>query len=319
MRLMLKRRLLLLCAGIVLASPLPYAAARELNIVFIPKARDQDFWTFMRQGVEQAVHEAGNVKLTWRGPASNDDIDSQIQILGVYTQPGVDAIIIAPTDRLRLVDPVRKAAALGIKVVVVDSALADKTPVNFISTDNVAAGRLAAERLAGQLTGSATVAVLRTVAGSASTDERAEGFLAYLRKYAPQIRVVADEYGGGTRGKAYHKALAMLEQLPEVDGIFAVNESSSDGMLRALRQTGLAGKKKFVGFDTTDFLLDGVRKGEIQSLIIQNPRQMGYLGMKAAVAAVRGAHAREVDIFTEALAVTRDNLDQPDIHSLLVP
>lgn len=319
MRLMIKRRLLLFCAGVLLASPLPYAAARELNIVFIPKARDQDFWTFMRQGVEQAVREAGNVKLTWRGPANNDDIDSQIQILGVYSQPGVDAIIIAPTDRLRLVDPVRKAAALGIKVIVVDSGLADKTPVNFISTDNVAAGRLAAERLAGQLTGPATVAVLRTVAGSASTDERAEGFLAYLRKFAPQIRVVADEYGGGSRGKAYHKALAMLEQRPEVDGIFAVNESSSDGMLRALRQTGLAGKKKFVGFDTTDFLLDGVRKGEIQSLIIQNPRQMGYLGMKAAVAAARGKRAREPVIFTEAVAVTLENLDRPEIHNLLVP
>lgn len=317
----MKKRLLLLCACLVLALPSPGIAARELNIVFIPKARDQDFWIFMRQGVDLAVREAGkgNVRLTWRGPANNEDTDSQIQILGVYTRPEVDAIIIVPTDRLRLVEPVRKAAALGIKVIVVDSALADKTPLNFISTDNRAAGRLAAERLAGQLTGPATVAVLRTVAGSASTDERAEGFLDYLRKNAPRISVVADEYGGGTRGRAYHKALAMLERLPRLDGIFAVNESSSDGMLRALRQAGLAGKKKFVGFDTTDFLLDGLTKGEINSLIIQNPRQMGYLGMKAAIAAAQGAPVRDATIYTEAVAVTSENLDKPEIRSLLTP
>lgn len=315
----MKKLLLLLCICVSLASTSVCSWARDLNIVFIPKARDQDFWTFMRQGVDLAVREAGNVNLTWRGPANNDDTDSQIQILGVYTKPGVDAIIIVPTDRVRLVEPVKKAAALGIKIVVVDSALADKTPVNFISTDNHAAGRLAAERLAGQLAGPATVAVLRTVAGSASTDDRAEGFLEYLKKYAPRIRVVADEYGGGTRGKAYHKALAMLEQLPDVDGIFAVNESSSDGMLRALRQAGLAGKKKFVGFDTTEYLLDGLKKGEINSLIIQNPRQMGYLGMKAAIAAAQGAAVKDTAIFTEAVAVMLENLDKPEIRSLLVP
>jgi ribose transport system substrate-binding protein len=315
----MNKRLLLLCACLMLALTSLCAAARDLNIVFIPKARDQDFWIFMRQGVDLAVREAGNVRLTWRGPAHNDDVDSQIQILGVYSRAGVDAIIIVPTDRLRLVEPVKKAAALGIKIIVVDSALADKTPVNFISTDNRAAGRLAAERLVSQLAGPATVAVLRTVAGSASTDDRAEGFLEYLRKFAPRISVVADDYGGGTRGKAYHKAQAMLEQLSDVDGIFAVNESSSDGMLRALRQAGLAGRKKFVGFDTTEYLLDGLKKGEINSLIIQDPRQMGYLGMKAAIAAAQGAAVKDPVIFTEAVAVTPENLDKPEIRSLLVP
>lgn len=317
----MKRRHVLQLAGALLAFAMcaPGAAARDLNIVFIPKARDQDFWTFMRQGVELALRETGNVQLVWRGPAHNDDIDSQIQILAMYTKPGVDAIIIVPTDRQRLVEPVRKAAALGIKIIVVDSALAGNGYVNFISTDNYAAGRLAAERMAGLLPEPATVAVLRTIAGSASTDERANGFIDYVKKFAPQLTIVADEYGGGTRGKSYRKALDMLEKLPHVDGVFAVNESSSDGMLRALRQTGLAGKKKFVGFDTTDFLLDGLNKQEIQTLIIQNPRQMGYLGMKAAIAAARGAPVKEPAIFTQAVAVALDNLHKPDIRSLLVP
>jgi len=293
--------------------------AKDLDVVFIPKSRDQVFWTFMRQGVERAMREDGHVQLTWRGPAHNDDVDSQIEILRIYSRPGVDAIIIAATDRGRLVASVEQAAALGIKVVAVDSALDGKAHTNFITTNNFAAGRLAAERLAALLNRQGRVAILRTIAGSGSTEERAEGFIDYMKKNAPRINIVVDEYGGGTRGKAARGAALMLEKHPNLDGIFAVNESTSDGMLRALRQAGLAGKKKFVGFDTTDFLLDGLEKQEINGLVVQDPRQMGYLSMKAALAAARGAAMKDQTILTDAVMVTRDNYGKPEIQSLLFP
>ncbi|MTW11008.1 substrate-binding domain-containing protein [Pseudoduganella eburnea] len=306
---------LLACIALVICPVL----AKDLDIVFIPKSRDQVFWTFMRQGVERAMREDGHVKLTWRGPAHNDDIDSQIDILHIYSKPGVDAIIIAATDRSRLLASVEQAAALGIKIVAVDSALDGKAHSNLITTNNYAAGRLAAERLAGLLNREGSVAVLRTIQGSASTDDRADGFLDYMKKHAPRIQVIADEYGGGTRGKAARSAVLLLEKHPRVDGIFAVNESTSDGMLRALRQAGLVGRKKFVGFDTTDFLLEGLGKQEIDGLVVQDPRQMGYLAMKAAVAAARGAPFKEQTILTETVLVTRDNFRNPEIQTLLVP
>lgn len=293
--------------------------AKDLNVVFIPKSRDQVFWTFMRQGVERAMREDGHVQLTWRGPAHNDDVDSQIEILRIYSKPGVDAIIIAATDRSRVVASVEQAAALGIKVIAVDSALDGKAHTNFITTNNVAAGRIAAERLAGLLNRQGKVAILRTIPGSGSTEDRADGFIDYIKKNAPRIRIVADEYGGGTRGKAARGAALMLEKYPDLDGIFAVNESTSDGMLRALRQAGLAGKKRFVGFDTTDFLLDGLARQEINGLVVQDPRQMGYLSMKAALAAARGAAMKDQTILTEAVMVTRDNYGKSEIQALLVP
>jgi ribose transport system substrate-binding protein len=293
--------------------------AKDLDIVFIPKSRDQVFWTFMRQGVERAVREDGHVQLTWRGPAHNDDVDSQIEILRIYSKPGVDAIIIAATDRNRLVAPVEQAAAQGIKVVAVDSALDGKAHTNFVTTNNHAAGKLAAERLAGLLNRQGKVAILRTIPGSGSTDDRADGFIEYVKKNAPHISIVADEYGGGTRGKAARNAGLLLEKHPDLDGIFAVNESTSDGMLRALRHAGQAGKKKFVGFDTSDFLLDGLAKQEINGLMVQDPRQMGYLSMKAALAAARGAAIKESTILTDAFMVTRENYAKPEIQALLVP
>jgi ribose transport system substrate-binding protein len=125
---------------------LAWAAGKDINVVFIPKSRDQDFWIFMREGVDRAIREAGNVTLTWRGPAYNDQVDAQIQIVQRYTRPDVDAIVLVPTDRVRLMEPVRQAAALGIKVIVVDSALDGGDYLNFIGTDNYAAGALNACR-----------------------------------------------------------------------------------------------------------------------------------------------------------------------------
>ena len=300
------------------ASPV-YSENKELNIVFIPKSSDQAFWAFMRDGVEKGMREMGKVKLTWRGPAYNDNTESQIKILEIYTTPDVDAIIIAPTDRVRLAEPVRKAAAMGIKVIVVDSALDGKHHLNFITTDNYAGGKLAAEHMSSLLHGQGNVIVLRTVAGSASTDDRARGFIDYIKKNSPRITIVADEYGGGSKGKASRSGVDLLRKFPQTDGIFAVNESSSDGMLRALRNAGMAGKIKLLGFDSSDFLLDGLEKKQISGLIIQNPRQMGYLGLKAAVAAARGASIKNATVLTDAMMVTLENYRKPEIQTLLFP
>lgn len=313
--------LLMLAACLALVLEPVGANGKDMNIVFIPKSRDQDFWLFMRSGVERGIRENGSVALTWRGPAYNDKTDEQIQILKLYTTPSVDAIIIAPTDRTRLAAPVAQATAAGIKIIVVDSALDGAQYQNFITTDNFAAGQLAAEQLSTLLHGRGNVLLFRTVKDSGSTEERADGFLAYMKKHAPDIRVVADEYGGATRGQATRSAARLLNKYPHIDGIFAVNESSSDGMLRGLRQLDLTGKKNFIGFDATDFLLDGLARREINGLVVQDPRQMGYLAIKAAIAAVRNTSAKDKGsvIHTPAILVTPENYQSPEIRTLLVP
>ncbi|MBP6655305.1 MAG: substrate-binding domain-containing protein [Propionivibrio sp.] len=292
---------------------------KNLNVVFIPKSSDQDYWVFMRDGVDKGIREAGNVSLTWRGPSYNDDTDSQINILRAYTRPGIDAIIIAPTDRARLLEPVKKAAALGIKIIVVDSAVDGNAHQNFITTDNYVAGALAAKHMSDLLNAQGNVVVFRTVEGSASTDDRARGFVDYLKKTSPKMVIVADSYGGGSRGKALHSAAKLLESTPDIDGIFAVNESSIDGMLRALRTAGRAGKIKLIGFDSTDFLIEGMEKREVNGLVVQNPRQMGYLAIKAAIAAINNASGAEKNLFTEATMVTPENYRDREIKALLVP
>lgn len=311
--------LLAALTGLMLCVSAASGQEKTLKLVFIPKASDQVFWEFMRDGVDKAIQEVGNISLTWRGPSNNNDTDSQINILKLYSRPDVDAIVIAPTDRERLEEPIRQAAALGIKVIVVDSAVDGEAHRNFITTDNDGGGQLAAKYLSKLLNARGRVVVFRTVAGSASTDDRAKGFIDYLTENHPKIEIVADTYSGGSRGEVMRNAAFVLDGLPRIDGIFAVNESASDGVLRALRNAGRAGKTHFIGFDSTDFLVDGLRTREIDGLVVQDPRRMGYLGIKAAVAAINNSPIADKTIYTNATIVTRDNFQQSEIQSLLLP
>lgn len=292
--------------------------AKEMNIIVIPKGSDHIFWDFIRAGVDQAIEEIGGIKLTWRGPAYNDDTDSQIKLVEAYTKPEVDAIILVPCDKQRLVAPVKKATAQGIKVIVIDSGLDENYHLSFIGTDNYAAGKVAAEQLVSLLNGEGKVMVFRTVKGSASTDQRGDGFVDALKPLAPKIELAADEYGGGSTGKSYHAALKLLKDFPDLKGIFAVNEGATEGMLKALQETGLAGKIEFIGFDSTKMLLDGLAKKEIDGLMIQNPREMGYLGIKTAVAAVQKEAVKPL-VYTGAVLATPENYQTPAIKTLLVP
>jgi ribose transport system substrate-binding protein len=315
----MKRLLIIFLVGAIFSACPAFSQSNGVSVVFIPKSSDQDFWVFMREGVDKAIREAGNVSLTWRGPSYNDDTDAQINILKAYSRPGVDAIIIVPTDRVRLREPISKAAALGIKIVVVDSAVDGNDYQAFITTDNYDAGTLAAKRLSELLNAQGNVVVFRTVAGSASTEERAKGFIEYIKKTSPKMVIVADQYGGGSRGKALHGASRLLAGTPRIDGVFAVNESASDGMLRALRAAGLAGKVKLVGFDATDFLIDGLRNRDVNGLVVQDPRQMGYLAIKAAIAAINNVPVTKKTIFTGTAMVTPENYQNQEIKTLLAP
>ena len=103
-----------------------------------------------------------------------------------------------------------------------------------------------------------------------------------------------------------------------MQGVFPPKQSSSVGALRALQESRLAGKVVFVGFDSSPKLVQGLRDGHIQGLVVQNPRKMGYLGVKTMVALLRGEPVEKI-IDTGVVLATPDNMNAPDIKSLLSP
>jgi ribose transport system substrate-binding protein len=299
----------------VVADPKPTSRPK---IAVIPKGTTHVFWKSVEAGARRAGEEFG-AEIIWKGPLKENDRAQQIQLVQQFISQGVDAIALAPLDFKALVGPVKSAGAKQIPVVIFDSSLDAKPGTDFVAyraTDNEKGGRLGGEELARRLGGKGNVVLLRYQVGSASTDDREKGFLAAIAA-SKDIKVISDNrYAGATVGEAKTAALNMIDDIRKADGVFCPNESSTAGMLLALQQEGLAGKIKFVGFDSSPPLISALKKGEIHGLVVQNPRQMGYEAVKALVLHRRGETVEPV-VDTGAALVTLENMDQPEIRSLI--
>ena len=305
------------------------SSTKKYQIAVIPKGTTHIFWKSIHAGAlkaEQELKAAGlDVQVIWKGPLKEDDRESQIRVVEDFVTRGVSGIVLAPLDDAALRMPVKDAVSNGIPVVIIDSDLKSEDYVSFVATDNYVGGRKGGERLAEILGGKGKVIMLRYQEGSASTMNREQGFLDVLKEKYPGIQVVsANQYGRATTESAYLASESLLAPLrtPDggltIDGIFCPNESTSFGMLRALEDGGLAGKVKYVGFDSSDRLVMGLRNGSIHGLVLQDPINMGYLGVKTIVAHLRGEKV-EKRIDTGSEVATSENMNDPKMKNLLEP
>ena len=303
--------------------------ATTYRIAVIPKGTTHVFWKSIHAGAikaEQELKASGlDVQVIWKGPLKEDDRESQIRVVEDFVTRGVNGIVLAPLDDAALRRPVKDAVDSGIPVVIIDSDLKSEDYVSFVATDNYVGGQKGGERLAEILGGKGKVIMLRYQEGSASTMNREQGFLDILKKKYPGIEVVsANQYGGATTESAYQASENLLAPLRTagggltIDGIFCPNESTAFAMLRALQDSGLAGKVKYVGFDSSDRLVQGLRGGEIQGLVLQDPINMGYLGVKTIIAHLRGEEVKK-RIDTGSAVATPENMDDPTMKNLLEP
>jgi len=293
----------------------------KLRIAVIPKGTTHEFWKNIHAGAIKASRELG-VEVIWKGPLKEDDLKSQIDLVQRFTAQRVSGIVLAPLDSKGLRGVVKDARQNSVPVVVVDSALDSHDAASFVATDNRAAGRLAGQHMSDLLGNRGNVVMLRYKEGSASTHEREQGFLESIQQH-PEIKLVSDNrYAGATVESAYSASesllLAQAASQGNVQGVFAPNESSTFGMLLALDKASLAGKLKFVGFDASEKLLAAVKVDKISGLVIQNPFQMGYLGVKTLVEHLRGAKVPEV-VDTGCSFVARSDLDDPDLRARVLP
>ena len=318
------RLLFCLCIALFVAGCNPNRNEPDtLRIAVIPKGTTHTFWKSVHAGALKAEREiaalGSAVEVIWKGPLLEDDRAHQISVVENFIAQRVDGIVLAPLDRKALVAPVRSAGSAGIPVVVIDSDLDDDTKISFAATDNFRGGQIGGEHLAALLGGKGKVIMLRLMSGHASTEARERGFLDIMERF-PEIELLStNQHGGVTRETAFTAAENLLNRFgSEVDGIFAPNESTTNGMLLAIRSLGLTGRVRFVGFDGGEQNVEGLKKGEIQGLVLQDPFQMGYLGVKLIVDHIQGKQV-DIRVDTGATLVSKENFEQPEIKNLLYP
>lgn len=300
------------------STPIKTKGANEkLTLALVPKGTTHQFWQTVKAGADAAAKEL-NAELLYNGPSKENSVPEQIDIVRNFGTQGVDGIAVAATDKQALVTPVNELQDKGIPVVVVDSAIEPDPSHSFIATDNVAAASQAAAELGRLLNGKGNVAILNFKKGSGTSDEREQGFREGIAKF-PGIKIVASEYTESDVGNAVSQTESILTANPELDGLFASNEPNVIGAAKVLDDKGKAGKIKLVGFDAAEAEIEGLKKGTVDALIVQDPFRMGFEAVKALAQLVRGQGSPVKRIDTGAKVVTKANMETPEMKKLLNP
>ena len=307
--------------GVSLLLVLPLAAScrrkDSLVIAVVPKSQALIFWQTVHAGAVAAGREYG-VEIRWNGPASEIDFTRQINIVDDFVNQHVNGIVLAPTNGDSLVPIVERAAQENIPVTIFDSGINTDRYLSYVSTDNYKGGVLAAERLGAVLPTGGEIAMIGTIPGSVSTTERENGFRDTVGRKFPELKIVAFQYGMADRAKSLAVAEDILTAHPDLVGIFCSNESGTVGAVQGAKSKGVIGRVKIVGFDTSPPLIEDLRAGNIDSLVLQNPFRMGYLSVRTIIDRLHGKIPQK-RIDTGATVVNAANINEPAIQELVNP
>ncbi len=296
------------------AEPAAETAAKPY-IPVISKGFQHQFWQAVRQGSEQAAVDY-NVDITFEGPATEAEVDKQIEMLQAALAKNPAAICLAALDTQAVIPLLEEAKAKGIPVVGFDSGVDSDIPVATATTDNIAAAALAADKMAELVGGSGQVAVLVHDQTSRTGIDRRDGFVNRMAEAYPDIEIVNIDYGAGDQLKSTDIAKAVIQANPDLKGYFGANEGSIIGVLNAVNELGKAGQIVVIGYDAGKLQKDAVRSGVIAGSITQNPVGIGYKCVEAAVKALNGEAVDKI-IDTGFFWYDASNMDEEQFIPLL--
>ena len=307
----MKRKLLATLLATTMATSLMVGAtafaADDISVILITMDSTDQHWVSVDGGAQKAAEELG-VTYQWMAPDKKDDAQ-QIERVNNAIAAGADAIMIAANGPDAVTAALKEAQAEGIKVVYVDSPANLEAEATF-STDNEAAGKTAGEEMLKALEAEGiTEGKIGIVNVNASTDsalKREAGFRSAFE--GTDFELLETQYGEGDAAKLQDIADNYITE--GVVGIFGTNEGSTVGVGNAIKGNG--GGIIGVGFDKSDAILSLIKDGSIVCAMAQNPDVMGYEGLKAAVAAVKGEEIPEKNVDTGVSVLNAESLAEAE-------
>ncbi|KAA1180476.1 substrate-binding domain-containing protein [Rhizobium tropici] len=284
-----------LATGVAAVAGTAKAADKKFTIALIPGLTTDAFYITMRKGAEAAAKAIGATLVFQGGPDFNPV--TQVPVLDAVIAKKPDAILIAPTDKDQLIQPLKKAADAGIPVITVDTFIGTGVyqtgkgdadfPLAYIASDNLLGGAIAARALAKAVGEKGKVYVSNVKPGISTTDQREQGFKEEMKKY-PNITVLETQYNDDDANKAASQLQAVFARNSDLDGVFGANLFSALGAANGVQQAGQTGKIRVVAFDAPTSIVDNINSGLVDLAIAQHPAEIGYFGVMAAYAHLTG-------------------------------
>lgn len=288
----------------------------ELYIALVSKGFQHQFWQAVKQGAEEKAAELG-VTITFDGPASETEVDAQLQMLQTAIDKKPIAIGYAALDPEACISLYEKAEAADIPIVEFDAPCDSDYSQNLSATDSKVAGAIAAEHMAELIGGKGEVAVVGHSQINSTGVDRRDGFVNKIEADYPDIKIVDIQYGDGDHLKSADIAKAIIAANPNLKGLYGTNEGSAIGIVNAVTELGLEpGELVIIGFDSGAAQINAIKSGVMAGAITQDPIGIGMSVVQAAYDAYMG---ETLEPFTDTGSFWYDanNIDDAKIAAVL--
>jgi ribose transport system substrate-binding protein len=283
-------------------------------IAIISKGFQHQFWQAVKKGAEQEAAKEG-ARITFDGPATESEVEAQINMLTSALNKNPDAIGFAALDSQAAAPLLEQAKNAKIPVIAFDSGVESNIPVTTAATDNKAAAAEAAKHLSEKLGGQGKVALVVHDQTSLTGKLRRDGFTEWMKQNAPRIQLLPVQYGGGDQAKSADITKSIISANPDIKGIYGSNEGSAIGVIKGVQE---AGRKDIVivGFDSGKAQIDAIKSGVMLGAVTQNPIGIGEQTVAAAMKAIKGESLPKT-IDTGFYWYDKSNIDKPEIAAVL--
>ena len=286
------------------------------SVALVAKSTETEFWLSVFAGAEAAATEY-NLSLSIIGPETEEDYETQNQMVAQAVAEGAEALVFSAIDYENNAAAIDAAANEGVKIVAIDSNVDSDAVSTYIGTDNYAAGQMAAQAALDRVEGELKVGIVNYDISSANGQERERGAVdTFTASGRAEITAVINTLAEAQH--AQNDTAGLLQQYPEINVLLAFNEPTCVGAANAVEELGLSDTVFLVGFDSNVVTVDGLQEGTVDALIVQNPYAMGYLGVESAYKLLSGQGGdleRVVD--TSTRIVDRNNIFTMDSQKAL--
>ena len=287
------------------------------KVAVVVKSTRSEFFQSAFAGAQAAATEY-NLELSIRAPLTEEDWETQNQLVEEAVEQGAEAIVFSAVDYEKNVPPIEAALRAGVCVAAIDSSVNCEGISTYIGTDNYAAGRMAAQAVLESGLEEYYVGLVNFDGNSFNGRQREQGVREALAEQG--IGIVAAKNSFATAGNANRTTLSMLAEYPQINVIIAFNEPTTVGAARAVSTLEKEEEILLVGFDSNVETVDKLQTGAVDALVVQNPYAMGYLGVESAARLLNGLPLQtEEKVDTSTVVVTRENMFSPEGQKMLFP
>jgi rhamnose transport system permease protein len=300
---------------------------RRLLIAMMPKAKGDPYFVSCRGGAEEAARELG-VELIWDGPTGLDAA-KQNELAESWITRGVDAIAVAVENRASISSVLRKARSRGIPVLTWDADAEPDARDYFINQATPEAiGTTLTDEAARLLGGQGQFAIITGALSAANQNAWIDAIRARLAEKHPKLTLALIRPSDDDRDKAFAEAQTIMRANPDVKLLMAISAPAVPGAAEAVRQARRS-DVRVIGLSLPNINKPYVHGGIVQTVVLWNTTNLGYLTVQAAALAARGAilpgassiqagrlgrielHGQEI-VLGPPLVMTKDNIDQFD-------